>query len=285
MTRELDALILERAPWLARRSPAVMLARHALNRALHYDTTCDLLSTYQHMNADAIMQDIGRRLAVDVHVKGLGNIPVHGPALIVANHPTGIADGIILDAILKQRRDDAFFYANSDILRVLPQMKDRIAPVEWRKNKRSHTKTRETLAFTRAAIEADRLGVIFPSGRLAKRRGLRLFEREWMHTAAMLARKFSLPVIPVNIQARNSALFYLFDAVHSTLRDITLFHETLNKDRQAFRFTVGEPISPAALPCNAEEGIKMLKATTLNLGSDGYDGLSMVTAPHRWNWT
>ena len=33
----------------------------------------------------------------------------------------------------------------------------------------------------------------------------------WMASAAMLARKFDLPVIPVNIRARNSVLFYLFD--------------------------------------------------------------------------
>ena len=49
-----------------------------------------------------------------------------------------------------------------------------------------------------------------------------------------------LPVIPVNIRARNSALFYLFDFIHPTLRDITLFHETLNKHRQPYRITVGE---------------------------------------------
>jgi hypothetical protein len=30
------------------------------------------------------------------------------------------------------------------------------------------------MAYTRAAIEDGRIGVIFPAGRLAKRRGLRL---------------------------------------------------------------------------------------------------------------
>ena len=84
----------------------------------------------------------------------------------------------------------------------------------------------------------------------------------------MLARKFDLPVIPVNIQARNSALFYLFDRIHPTLRDITLFHETLNKDRQPFVVTMGEPISASAIPRDPEQGIALLRAATLALGGE-----------------
>jgi putative hemolysin len=105
------------------------------------------------------------------------------------------------------------------------------------------------MTYARHALtDAGRLGVIFPSGRLAKRVGLRLHERPWMSSAAALARKFDLPVIPVHIRARNSALYYLFDAIHPTLRDITLFHETLNKASQPYLVTIGAPIAAADLP-------------------------------------
>ena len=173
----------------------------------------------------------------------------------MCNHPTGIADGIILHHLIAPLRPDLFVYANSDILRILPQMESMIIPVEWREEKRTRAKTRETMELTRTAIEAGRLGIIFPSGRLAKRRGLRLFERPWMPSAAMIARKFDLPVIPVNIRARNSILFYLFDLMHPTLRDITLFHETLNKDRQPYRVAIGAPILPdsAARPLRGRD--------------------------------
>ena len=57
----------------------------------------------------------------------------------------------------------------------------------------------------------------------------------------MMARKFNLPVVPLHIRARNSALFYLFDRIHPTLRDITLFHEVLNKARQPYRLTILHP--------------------------------------------
>ncbi|MEJ8560204.1 1-acyl-sn-glycerol-3-phosphate acyltransferase [Yoonia sp. GPGPB17] len=276
MEHRIDPLIAERAPWLYSDRPGTRIAKRCLHRLLAYDTTVDIAKSLEHAPSDQIMGTMAERLSKMVHASGLGHIPAHGPALIVANHPTGIADGIILNGLLGTIRPDAYFFANRDILRVFPQMETMIAPVEWRKEQRSHAKTRETMAYVRNATDAARLGVIFPSGRLAKRRGLRLYERPWLASAALLARKFDLPVIPVNIQARNSALFYLFDLIHPTLRDITLFHETLNKARQPFRVTVGEPISAVSIPHSAEDGIAMLRRATLALGGKDAPTVNLV---------
>ncbi|MCT4577141.1 1-acyl-sn-glycerol-3-phosphate acyltransferase [Donghicola sp.] len=284
MKDRIDPLISERAPWLFADRPGTRMARGLLNSMLSYDRTISIGEHVQHMPAPQIMEHMAGLLARDVEASGLHNIPASGPALIVANHPTGIADGIILQHVIQNVRDDAYFYANSDILRILPQFDAMIAPVEWRKDKRSHGKTRETMAYTRKAVDAGRLGVIFPSGRLAKRRKLKLHERPWMASAAMIARKFDLPVIPVNIRARNSALFYLFDFIHPTLRDITLFHETLNKHRQPFRITVGEPISAKALPVKSEEGIEMLREATLALGGRYAPTVDLVQNTRRPKW-
>ncbi len=281
MKDRIDPLIAERAPWLFRSSPFVGAARSVLNRTLSYDKTVRIAEGFVDSPTAVIMGDMGKMLAKHVTVTGLQNIPRHGPAMIVANHPTGIADGIILWHLLAPIRPDLYFFANRDILRILPQMEDMIAPVEWRTEKRSHSKTRETMAFTRDAVEQGRIGIIFPSGRLAKRQGLRLYERPWMASAAMLARKFELPVIPINIQARNSALFYLFDLIHPTLRDITLFHETMNKARQPYVVTVGEEISPASLPATSEDGIEMLRRATLALGGRDAPTVSMLRATRR----
>jgi len=277
MEHRIDPLIAERAPWLYSNRPGTHIARRCLHRLLGYATTVDIAASLEHAPADQIMREMAQRLAKTVTTIGLGHIPAHGPALIVANHPTGITDGIILNGLIAAVRPDAYFFANRDILRVFPQMKTMIVPVEWRAEQRSHAKTRETMAYVQKATDSGRLGVIFPSGRLAKRRGLRLHERPWMASAAMLARKFDLPVIPVNIQARNSALFYLFDLIHPTLRDITLFHETLNKARQPFRVTIGEPITAASIPRNAADGIAMLRRATLALGGKDAPTVNLIS--------
>ncbi|MEM1100990.1 MAG: 1-acyl-sn-glycerol-3-phosphate acyltransferase [Pseudomonadota bacterium] len=266
MEDRVEPLMKERAAWLFKEGPVARLSKAALYRLLRYEKTIALGQAMDPLSAEDMMVELQKMLAKNVAAKGLANIPASGPALIVANHPTGIADAIMVNHLIGQTRADAYYFANRDILRVLPQFETMIAPVEWRVDKRSHAKMRETMAFTRQAVEEGRLGVIFPSGRLAKRRGIRLYERPWMASAAMIARKFDLPVIPVNIRSRNSALFYFFDLVHPSLRDITLFYEMMNKDQQPYHITVGEPISAAALPKNSDEAIDVLRRETLRLG-------------------
>lgn len=285
MKDRIDRQIVERAEWLDRQSLHVRALRGMLHGLLSYERTMDLAQEMDDWSGHAIMSRMGRMLVHDVEITGLDRIPRQGPAMIVANHPTGIADGIVLYHLLSSIRPDLYFYANTDIIRVVPQLDQMIAPVEWRPDKRTHAKTRETMAFTRKAMEAGRLGIIFPAGRLAKRRGLRLFERDWMPSAAMIARKFSVPVIPINIRARNSVLFYLFDAIHPSLRDITLFHETLNKARQPFRISVGEPISPSALPDHSEKSIELLRRATLALGGRHAPSVSLVDSTRKPIWS
>ena len=284
MKERLDPLIAERAPWLFDDTIVAKAARTGLMRLLGYQETVALGTLYESWTTDRIMHHIAGLLVRDVKVTGLENIPRQGAALIVANHPTGIADGIMLHHALWPIRPDMFVYANSDILRIMPQVESLIAPVEWQEHKRSRAKTRETMEYTRTAIDAGRIGVIFPSGRLAKRRGLNLHERPWMASAAMIARKYDLPVIPLNIRARNSALFYLFDLIHPTLRDITLFYETLNKDRQPYRISVGEPISASALPAKSDEAIDILRRATLALGGKAAPNVSIVQNTRLPSW-
>lgn len=265
MESRLQPLIEERAPWLFSGRAHHNLARKVLMRLLGYPETIRLGAEYRDLPPTEILENVAGKIIRHISIDGLENIPATGPALIVANHPTGIADGIVLHALVSSIRDDLFIYANQDITRVLPQLESIIAPVEWRVDKRSHAKTRATMDYTRNALENGRIGLIFPSGRLAKRRGMTLHERPWMASAAMIARKFGAPVIPLRIRARNSLLFYLLDALHPTIRDITLFYEVLNKASQTYRVTIAPPIDPSTLPQKSEAGILALRHAVLSL--------------------
>jgi hypothetical protein len=86
-------------------------------------------------------------------------------------------------------------------------------------------------------------------------------------------------VIPVHIRARNSAPFDLFDAIHPSLRDITLFLETLNKARQPFRVTLGEAISPGAR--HARQRTRSTCCATLALGGRHAPTVSLVDSTRR----
>lgn len=279
MRNRLDPLIHERAPWLFSGRWHHGLARQALMWLLRYPQTVRLGAEYRDLPTEDIMRRLAQLIVRDLTVEGIEHIPASGPALIVSNHPTGIADGIVLNALVSAVRDDLFIYANHDIMRILPQFASLIAPVEWRLDKRSHSKTRATMDYTRTALERGRIGLIFPSGRLAKRQGLTLHERPWMASAAMIAKKFGVPVIPLHIRARNSALFYTLDAIHPTVRDVTLFNEVLNKAGQPFRVTIGKPIDPAGLPARSEDGIALLRDATLALPPPGPGAVKLAQLP------
>ena len=78
-------------------------------------------------------------------MRGLHHLPRTGRCVIVANHPTGIADGIAVHDALKAARPDMVFYANSDAHRVSPRLSETLIPVEWVEKKRTRERTRLTL--------------------------------------------------------------------------------------------------------------------------------------------
>lgn len=277
MREVVDQLIEERAPWLRRGGPGVASARKVLHALLQYDRTLKIGEALESFPGRMALQSLYEMIGLHVQVSGLENIPRSGPAMVVCNHPTGIADGIMLYGVLSAVRPDLFIFANADAIRVLPSLEEVIAPVEWRPEKRTHRQNRETMDYTRRAFDEGRLAVLFPSGRLAKRRWLSLHERPWMASGAMMVRKFNLPVVPLHITARNSALFYLFDRIHPTLRDITLFHEVVNKSRQRYRLNIGRVIEPESLPANSAEATEVLRSATLELG--GEKPQTVLTAP------
>jgi len=163
------------------------------------------------------------------------------------------------DAI-KAHRPDAIFFANADALRVSPRLGEVLVPVEWVEAKRTREKTRDTLIRARDAFERDRCVVVFPAGRLATRdRSSVLSDPLWQPSAVSLARKYAAPVVPIHMIGPWSTLFHAFDRVSQELRDITLFHEMLNKRGKTFRLIVGQPIAPEALDADAGAATAALK--------------------------
>lgn len=248
-----DVLIEERAPKLAN-GPFWPVVRPPLYGILHYRMARRMADAIAPLPGAAAMEHISDLLRLNVVSRGLDHVPKTGRLILVANHPTGIADGVALYDALKAHRPDVVFYANSDAHRVSPGFGEVLIPVEWVEAKRTRERTRLTLQLTREAMEAERCLAIFPAGRLARRNaeGV-LTDKAWMPTALSLAQKYAAPVVPVHVDGPWAALFHFFDRFSGELRDITLFHELLNKRGQVFTITFGKPIPPSRLPLDATE--------------------------------
>lgn len=257
-----DVLIAERAPRLTA-SAAWPLVRPVLYKLLNYGAARRMADAVQPMSGAEALDYMSDLLDLKVSVVNPDRIPAQGRCIIVANHPTGIADGIAVFDAVRARRADAIFFANADAVRVSPRLGEAIIPVEWVTQKRTREKTRATLDAARAAFEAERCVVMFPAGRLARvGKDGSVIDPEWAPTAASLARKYNAPVVPIHVSGPYSRLFHLFDRVSQELRDITLFHELLNKRRKPFHLKIGKPIPPSRLDIDAARATYALKAFT-----------------------
>lgn len=212
--------------------------------------TADYLQT---LNGGDSFDHLTEELQVKLTLNQIERMPSKGRLIVIANHPTGLADGVAVWDALRRVRRDIVFFANADALRVNPGFSDTLIPVEWVQEKRSPAKTRETLRLAKEAFAAEKCVVIFPSGKLARKINGVLTEQAWMQSATSLARKYKCPVQPLNLQAENSWLYYFFARVNGELRDITLFHELLNKRGSAFEMTFGPLITPDTLTGDAGE--------------------------------
>lgn len=263
-----DRLIAERGERLVS-SPVWPLLRPFLYLVFHYRQAINLANTLAGKSGFEAFAHLSDILDLDIQVQHEDRIPREGGFLLVSNHPTGIADGVAVFDLLKSIRPDMMFFANRDAIRVNPRFSEMIIPVEWRSEHKSRDKARETLVLTNRAVQEGKATVLFPSGRIAYWNDGKLTEREWKISAVSLARKYNLTVVPLHIVSRNSGLFYWL-AKHSTeLRDMTVFHELLNKKRQTFSFTIGHPIDPELLDGDPVEITKALEThTVVNLAAD-----------------
>lgn len=257
-----DVLIAERAPRLTA-SPFWPLVRPFLYRALNYRQAVRMADAVQPLSGGEALDYMSDLLDLKVSVLNGDRIPTAGRCIVVANHPTGIADGIAVFDAIKARRPDAIFFANADAVRVSPRLGEAIIPVEWVHDKRTREKTRLTLQAAKEAFEAGRCVVMFPAGRLARiGKDGSVTDPEWAPTAASLARKYDAPVVPIHVSGPYSRLFHWFDRFSQELRDITLFHELLNKRKKPFALKVGKPIPPSRLDIDAVKATYALKAFT-----------------------
>lgn len=113
-----DRLILERAPRLLSDPLTRNVFRHLLIRPLRYAEAREMADRVMDLPGAAILDLLSEELGLDVSDTGRSLLPAKGPAILVANHPTGLADGIAVWDSVKRRRPDMRFLVNGDALRV-----------------------------------------------------------------------------------------------------------------------------------------------------------------------
>lgn len=188
-------------------------------------------------------------LSLNVIGGALSNIPAEGPLVVVANHPYGILDGLMLGHILSQRRAGDFrILANSVFCRARDL--DRVVlPVSFDETREAMA---QNLATRRAALEYLKAGGamgVFPGGTVST--SARPFSQPldpgWRTFTAKMIAKSGATVVPIFFEGANSRLFQVASHLHSTLRMALLIKEFKRRVDEPVSVIIGEPIEEAEI--------------------------------------
>lgn len=195
---------------------------------------------------DSALQALGVELAI---VGGdLSRVPPSGPLAIVANHPFGGIDGLILVSLLRRVRPDLKLLGNYLLAR-LPEFKDVLIPVD---PFGISSKRRMNAAAARAAVRWLRAGgavASFPAGEVSYKisAGGQPVDSTWPPGTARLVRQGNADVLPVFFHGQNSAVFRLAGWLHPLVRTALLAREVLNKRGHRIDVSIGSCIPAARL--------------------------------------
>ncbi len=174
----------------------------------------------------------------------LDHIPAKGPVVIVANHPFGAVEGLILGALLLRVRPDVLLLGNY-LLHEIVGIRDYILPVNPFGNKQDTAKNARGLRHCLRWLKKEGLLIAFPAGEVASwhpRRG-GVADPVWHPQIATLIRLSRATVIPIYFPGHNSALFMTLGLLHPRLRTAMLPRELVNKTRKSIAVRIGSALS------------------------------------------
>ena len=174
----------------------------------------------------------------------LNKIPKTEPLIIVANHPFGIVDGMIMCDIAARVRGDFRILINS-VLCVDEDLNNHFLPVDFDQTKEA---IKTNIATKQKATEAIKDGiplVIFPSGHVstADRFGFgKVVDAPWTTFAAKLIKESNATVVPIFFRGQNSRLFHVASHISMAFRSALLLNEARKRFGKTVEIEIGDPI-------------------------------------------
>ncbi len=225
------------SPWLAKPLEE-LLCFPRLNALYHHVSH---ISTPQaFLDASLRLLNIQVRVAPEDRVR----IPVTGPLVVIANHPFGVIEGMILAHVLYGVRGDVKVMTNY-LLAQVPQTQGMCIFVDPFDTSQSAQANIRGLKEALTCLRQGQVLVVFPAGEVSHidiRTG-QVTDPAWNENVARLMRRSGAAVLPAYIHGNNSLFFHLAGLVHPRLRTALLPRELLNKQNRAVEVRFGSPLS------------------------------------------
>lgn len=191
-----------------------------------------------------------RYLQLRVRVSGepLESLPASGPLVVVANHPYGVLDGIVISQLISRVRPDFRILTNNVLYRA-PEVRPWLLPIDFSQTREALETNLASRAAARRHLTEGSVLIVFPGGTVSTAPNPfgRAVDPEWGPFTARLIMAAKCPVVPMFFEGQNSRLFQIASHISETLRLSLLFKEVSGRIGSDLNVRIGRPVPFAEL--------------------------------------
>ncbi len=248
-TRPEDLGVLDGAPFLAGMPPFA-------SRLLPLKEAHELYQRACSRSGSSILENLLREMEIDLQLDAadLHRIPKTGPVVVVANHPYGMLDGVVLGALLNRVRPDVKVMTNF-LLESVPELQRCCVFVDLMGTSKSQERNRRALKSSLDWLRQGGMLAVFPAGEVSHwqlPQGA-VADPPWSDVAVRLIRKTGAAAVPVYFCGQNSVGFQLMGMLHPRLRLAFLLQEFLQQQGREVALRIGGHIAAESITSIAED--------------------------------
>ena len=210
-------------------------------------------------------------IRIDTPPEEIARIPRTGPVVVVANHPSGLVDGMIMAEMVNRVRSD-FRILTRSLLTGIPEVEEFMIPVPFPHEEDARELGLEMRNRTMAHLRSGGVIILFPAGKVAMSEGWwgPAVEGEWNVFTHKIVAKSGATILPIYFAGQNSRAFQIANQISDTLRQGLLLYEIKRSLFKPQRPVIGEPIPADVLrewDGNPRGFLAWLRQHTLDLGA------------------
>lgn len=210
-------------------------------------------------------------IRLDTPPEEIARIPKTGPLVVVANHPSGLVDGMIMAEMVNRVRSD-FKILTRSLLTGIPEVEEFMIPVPFPHEDNSRELGLRMREETMAHLKNGGVIILFPAGKVAMSEGWwgPAVEAEWNVFTHKMIQRSGATILPIHFEGQNSRAFQIANQISDTLRQGLLLYEIKRALFKPQRPHIGEPIPASVLKeweGNPRGFLAWLREHTLALGT------------------